>query len=105
CQPLAIRDLLIAPNIRFPVETTARGEFPLGFGWQTLVRPVAIGHRVVPANMNDGIFFASFDFGTWSFGMPPVCARNPFPPDVMIGEGHVPGRRIEDDRTGHEHLP
>src|SRR5437879_5662969 len=62
-QPFTLGCLLVAPNVRFIFQTAARGEFPFRFGGQTFVRPVAVGHRVFPTDMNHWIFLATADVG------------------------------------------
>src|SRR5689334_7513283 len=52
-QILAFRIQLIAPGIFFPGEPAALGIFKLGFGRQTLARPLRISRRIIPGNLRD----------------------------------------------------
>jgi len=39
---------VVAPRIRFLIESAACRIFPFGFGWETFLCPGAVGHRIVP---------------------------------------------------------
>src|SRR5262245_12802246 len=57
CGPLAARLQLAAPRIAVAIQATARREFKLGFGRQSLVRPLRVSHRIVPRDLDCGMIF------------------------------------------------
>jgi hypothetical protein len=49
----AIGRELVAPGELATIDAAARGEFPLGFGWQLLARPFGVSERIGIGDMQD----------------------------------------------------
>ena len=59
------------------------GAFPFGFGGQSLARPFAVGHSVVPGNVNDGVVQAVFEGRTRPFWRIPIGTFDGPPPGCV----------------------
>ncbi len=85
---LAVFHEVVAPGIERAGESAARGEFPFGFGRQSLAGPLRIRHGVVVGDVHDGKFFLPFDGAVGSGGMPPIGTVDERPPLEVIVERH-----------------
>src|SRR5207244_1192656 len=100
--PLAAWAFLLAPNIRLPIQSAARGVFPFRFGGQTLSGPACVSDGIIPAYMNDWMIFPPRQIRFWTFRMAPIRAGLVAPPNVMIVQGHFACRWLENHRARHQ---
>src|SRR5262249_30684877 len=101
--PLPLRPLGgAAPTEFLLVEPASSGALPLGLRRQPLARPFAIGDRVVPGDVDDGVVHPLVDRTAGSLRVPPVRPVPPHPPRRALRlprsvEGHIAGNGLEDD--------
>ena len=101
---LAIALEFITPRIALAFKPTARGEFPLGFGGQTLAGPFRISIRIVPRHLHHRVLLASIKIALRALGMLPVGTRSPAPPHAHFTQVDRPIGRGENQRTGLQHF-
>ena len=86
------------------IEATARRELPFGLGRQPLARPLAVGHGVIEADVDDGMILLAGEVGLGAERMTPVGTGGVTPPLERILEGDRGLGRGEHDGTRDEHL-
>ncbi|SDC93830.1 hypothetical protein SAMN05216270_10114 [Glycomyces harbinensis] len=92
---LAVGLELVAPGVDRLLDAAAGGVLPFGLGGQAGARPGAVGQRVVPGDVGDGMLGEAVHIGSGTFGGPPGGALDRAPPRRggharrVLGEGGV----------------
>src|SRR4030095_332473 len=95
--------LVVSPRIFLVGITTACSKLPLGFSWQSLSCPLAIGYCIIPGNMNNRIVVSARNGAPGSQRMFPVCPGKPRPPLAKVIERYRVVGWIENQRSGNQY--
>src|SRR5690606_2895880 len=95
--------VFISPGVDVTCETSSCSPFPFGFGGQSLACPFAVGHRIEPAHVHDGMIHPVFNAASRSFWMAPVGTCNPAPPFVVIVQIYRTARLLEYQRCCNQY--
>src|ERR1019366_6675462 len=75
-----VRLELVTPRIPCPLQAAARGDFPFGFGGESLAGPGRVSSRISPGDVNDGMLGTIDDIGSRSFRSLPARTVDSQPP-------------------------
>src|ERR1700691_4921361 len=76
----------LAPNVRLPVQSAARGEFEFRFRGQALAGPFRVNGGILPGDVHPGMIATSLQVARRTLRVLPACAFRVTPPSVSVGK-------------------